>query len=55
LRGNVATRLAHIENGDADATLLAAAGLDRLGMHNVGAPLPLSQFFAGGIAGCCGH
>lgn len=44
LRGNVATRLAHIENGDADATLLAAAGLDRLGMHNVGAPLPLSQF-----------
>lgn len=37
LRGNVATRLAKIAKGDADATLLAAAGLDRLGMHDVGA------------------
>ena len=36
LRGNVATRLAKIAAGDADATLLAAAGLDRLGMHDVG-------------------
>lgn len=36
LRGNVATRLAKIAGGDADATLLAAAGLDRLGMHDVG-------------------
>jgi len=36
LRGNVATRLAKLGNGDADATLLAAAGLDRLGMHDVG-------------------
>ena len=32
LRGNVATRLARIEAGDFDATLLAAAGLDRLGI-----------------------
>lgn len=37
LRGNVATRLAKLAAGDADATLLAAAGLDRLGMHDVGA------------------
>jgi hydroxymethylbilane synthase len=37
LRGNVATRLSKIAAGDADATLLAAAGLDRLGMHDVGA------------------
>lgn len=36
LRGNVATRLAHIEAGEADATLLAAAGLDRLGMADTG-------------------
>ncbi|MDK2762153.1 MAG: hydroxymethylbilane synthase [Sphingopyxis sp.] len=36
LRGNVATRLSKIAGGDADATLLAAAGLDRLGMHDVG-------------------
>ncbi len=31
-RGNVATRLARIERGEADATLLASAGLDRLGI-----------------------
>ena len=36
LRGNVATRLSKLAAGDADATLLAAAGLDRLGMHDVG-------------------
>ncbi len=35
-RGNVATRLAKIERQEADATLLAAAGLDRLGLPNVG-------------------
>jgi hydroxymethylbilane synthase len=54
LRGNVATRLAHIEDGDADATLLAAAGLDRLGMANVGAPLPLSQFLPAASQGAVG-
>jgi hydroxymethylbilane synthase len=54
LRGNVATRLAHIENGEADATLLAAAGLDRLGMANVGAPLPLSQFLPAASQGAVG-
>lgn len=36
LRGNVDTRLAKLAAGEADATLLAAAGLDRLGMHAVG-------------------
>jgi hydroxymethylbilane synthase len=54
LRGNVATRLAHIENGHADATLLAAAGLDRLGMRDVGAPLPLSQFLPAASQGAVG-
>lgn len=36
LRGNVGTRLAKIAAGEADATLLAAAGLDRLGMADTG-------------------
>lgn len=40
LRGNVATRLAAVENGSVDATLLAAAGLDRLGHAGIGAPIP---------------
>ena len=41
LRGNVATRLAKLEAGDADATLLAAAGLDRLGMGTIGVIIPV--------------
>ncbi len=38
-RGNVATRLAKLEAGEADATFLAAAGLERLGESAVGTPL----------------
>jgi hydroxymethylbilane synthase len=38
-RGNVATRLAKLDAGEANATLLAAAGLNRLGESNVGTPL----------------
>jgi hydroxymethylbilane synthase len=38
IRGNVQTRLAKLEAGEFDATLLAAAGLDRLGL-DIGAPL----------------
>jgi hydroxymethylbilane synthase len=38
-RGNVATRLAKLAAGEADATLLAAAGLNRLGECGVGHPL----------------
>ncbi|MDB5697163.1 MAG: porphobilinogen deaminase [Sphingomonas bacterium] len=38
-RGNVETRLARLAAGDADATLLAAAGLDRLGRSDTGAPI----------------
>lgn len=33
LRGNVPTRIAHMEAGKYDAIILAAAGLDRLEMH----------------------
>ncbi|MCW2395680.1 hydroxymethylbilane synthase [Sphingobium sp. B8D3C] len=40
LRGNVARRLASVEAGEIDATLLAAAGLNRLGMEEVGATVP---------------
>ncbi len=36
IRGNVATRLRKVERGEADATLLAAAGLDRLGHSDIG-------------------
>jgi hydroxymethylbilane synthase len=35
-RGNVATRLRKLEMGEADATLLAAAGLERLGQGEIG-------------------
>jgi hydroxymethylbilane synthase len=54
LRGNVATRLAHIDAGDADATLLAAAGLDRLGMAEVGAELSLDAFVPAAAQGAVG-
>lgn len=40
LRGNVQTRLAKIESGEADATFLAAAGLERLGIAT-GAAIPV--------------
>ena len=41
IRGNIATRLAKVEAGEFDSTLLAAAGLERLGMGEVGSPIPL--------------
>jgi hydroxymethylbilane synthase len=40
LRGNVETRLAKREAGIVQATILALAGLNRLGMAHVGAPIP---------------
>ncbi len=40
IRGNVQTRLAKLERGEADVTLLALAGLNRLGRADVGTPLP---------------
>ncbi len=36
IRGNVQTRLAKVESGEFEATLLAAAGLDRVGLGEVG-------------------
>lgn len=54
LRGNVATRLAHIEAGKADATLLAAAGLDRLGMAQTGRALSIADFLPAASQGAVG-
>ena len=40
LRGNVETRLAKCRGGTVQATILALAGLKRLGMEKVGTPIP---------------
>lgn len=50
LRGNVQRRLARLERGEVSATLLAAAGLDRLGL-DIGAPLDLLSAPAQGAIG----
>jgi hydroxymethylbilane synthase len=42
-RGNVGTRLSKLKQGEADATLLAAAGLDRLGRHDVGVAIEVTE------------
>lgn len=54
IRGNVATRIAKIEAGEADATLLAAAGLDRLGMPDTGAAIEISQMLPAASQGAIG-
>lgn len=43
-RGNVQTRLAKLAAGEADATFLAAAGLDRLGQTDTGHPLAFEDW-----------
>lgn len=53
LRGNVATRLARVESGAIDATLLAAAGLDRLGQA-VGALIELDEMLPASAQGAVG-
>ena len=50
IRGNVQTRLAKVARGEIDATLLAAAGLDRLGLED-GKPLDLLPAPAQGAIG----
>ncbi|MEI9852968.1 MAG: hydroxymethylbilane synthase [Sphingomonas sp.] len=52
-RGNVDTRLAKLAAGEADATLLAAAGLDRLG-RSVGAPVPIEEMLPAPAQGAVG-
>jgi hydroxymethylbilane synthase len=51
IRGNVETRLARLECGEIDATLLAAAGLDRLGMNEIGTAIDMLSAPAQGAIG----
>ena len=53
-RGNVATRLAKLASGEADATLLAAAGLDRLGMTGTGHPIDAAEMLPAPAQGAIG-
>ena len=54
LRGNVQTRLSKLAAGDVDATLLASAGLERLGMHETGTSLPTSLLLPAPAQGAVG-
>lgn len=49
-RGNVGTRLAKLEKGEVDATLLALAGLKRLGMAHVATAILDPQDFIPAVA-----
>ena len=53
-RGNVATRMAKLQAGEADVTLLAAAGLERLGEEGVGTPLELDDWLPAPSQGAIG-
>jgi hydroxymethylbilane synthase len=53
-RGNVATRLAKLAAGEADATLLAAAGLDRLEQGGVGVAIPVDDMLPAPAQGAVG-
>ncbi|WP_037498745.1 hydroxymethylbilane synthase [Sphingomonas jaspsi] len=54
LRGNVDTRLAKRESGEVDATLLAAAGLDRLGRKDVGSTIGVDEMLPAPAQGAVG-
>ena len=53
-RGNVDTRLGKLAAGEVEATLLAAAGLDRLGRHDTGTPIPLETMLPAPAQGAVG-
>ena len=53
-RGNVATRLGKLAAGEADVTLLAAAGLARLGETGVGHPLDAHDWLPAPAQGAIG-
>lgn len=53
-RGNVATRLAKLQAGEADVTLLASAGLGRLGETGVGRPLEADEWLPAPAQGAIG-
>jgi hydroxymethylbilane synthase len=52
LRGNVDTRLRRLADGDYDAIVLAAAGLERLGRAGEGAPIPVELMTPAPGQGC---
>ncbi len=54
LRGNVDTRRAKVAAGEADATLLAAAGLDRLGYGEIGVAIDTDQLLPAPSQGAVG-
>ncbi len=53
-RGNVDTRLRKLAEGEADATLLAAAGLDRLDRPNIGYAVPVETMLPAPAQGAVG-
>jgi len=53
-RGNVASRLAKLAAGEADVTLLAAAGLDRLGRTGTGTLLGVDEWLPAPAQGAIG-
>lgn len=53
-RGNVATRLAKLAAGEANVTLLAAAGLHRLGDRQTGTPLDVQDWLPAPAQGAIG-
>jgi hydroxymethylbilane synthase len=53
-RGNVDTRLSRLNLGEAEATLLAAAGLDRLGRPEIGAPIAIETMLPAPAQGAVG-
>jgi hydroxymethylbilane synthase len=53
-RGNVDTRLAKLASGEVDATLLAAAGLDRLGRGDVGVSISADAMLPAPAQGAVG-
>jgi hydroxymethylbilane synthase len=53
-RGNVQTRLAKLEAGEAQATLLAAAGLERLGMDEIGVAIAVEEMLPAPSQGAIG-
>ena len=53
-RGNVDTRLGKLATGEVDATLLAAAGLDRLGRHDTGVAIATETMLPAPAQGAVG-
>ncbi|MEG3163589.1 hydroxymethylbilane synthase [Sphingomonas sp. PB2P19] len=54
IRGNVDTRLGKVAGGEMDATLLAAAGLDRLGRDDCGHAIPTDVMLPAPAQGAVG-